>query len=47
MNALADEIEEDRQTLQQLMDRLGTSRNPVKEAATWAAEKVGQSSSPA
>jgi hypothetical protein len=41
MNALADEIEEDRQTLQQLMDRLGTSRNSVKEAATWVAEKVG------
>jgi hypothetical protein len=40
MNALAEEIEEDRQTLQQLMDRLGTSRNAVKEAATWVAEKV-------
>jgi hypothetical protein len=40
MNVLADEIEEDRQTLQQLMDRLGTSRNPIKEAATWVAEKV-------
>jgi hypothetical protein len=40
MNALAEEIEEDRETLQQLMDRLGTSRNPVKEAATWVAEKV-------
>jgi hypothetical protein len=40
MNALAAEIEQDRQTLQQLMDRLGTSRNAVKEAATWVAEKV-------
>jgi hypothetical protein len=40
MNALAEEIEEDRDTLQQLMDRLGTTRNPVKEAATWVAEKV-------
>jgi hypothetical protein len=40
MNALAEEIEEDRQTLQDVMDRLGTTRNPVKEAATWVAEKV-------
>jgi hypothetical protein len=42
MNTLAEEIEEDRQTLQQLMDRLGTSPNSVKEAATWVAEKVSQ-----
>ncbi|HEX3834825.1 MAG TPA: hypothetical protein VHW04_22765 [Solirubrobacteraceae bacterium] len=40
MNALAAEIEEDRQTLQQLMDRLGASRNSIKEAVTWIAEKV-------
>lgn len=40
MTALSEEIEQDRQTLQQMMDRLGTSRNPVKEAATWVAEKV-------
>lgn len=40
LDAVAEEIEEDRQTLQQMMDRLGTSRNPVKEAATWVAEKV-------
>jgi hypothetical protein len=40
MKVLADEIEEDRQTLQQLMDRLNVSRNPIKEAATWIAEKV-------
>jgi hypothetical protein len=42
MNALSEEIEEDRQTLQQLMDRVGTSRNAVKQAATWVAEKFGQ-----
>ncbi len=41
MNALADEIDEDRQTLQQLMDRIGVKRNPVKEATIWVAEKVG------
>jgi hypothetical protein len=40
MNALAEEIETDRDTLQQLMDQLETTRNPVKEAATWVAEKV-------
>jgi hypothetical protein len=40
MSDLAAEIEEDRQTLQQLMDSLGTSRNPIKQAATWVAEKV-------
>jgi predicted DNA-binding transcriptional regulator YafY len=40
MNDLAEEIEQDRETLQRLMDRLGTSRNPVKGAATWVAEKV-------
>jgi hypothetical protein len=40
MHAVADEIEEDRATLQQLLDRLGTSRNPVKQATTWMAEKV-------
>jgi hypothetical protein len=40
MSALAAEIEEDRVTLQGLMDRLGTSRNRVKQAGTWLAEKV-------
>jgi hypothetical protein len=40
INDLAEEIEEDRQTLQDVMDRLGTTRNPVKEAATWVAEKL-------
>lgn len=42
MRALAAEIEEDRQTLQRVLDRLGTSRNAIKEAGTWVAEKVGQ-----
>jgi len=40
--ALADEIEEDRRTLQQLMDRLDTPRNPLKEATAWVAEKASQ-----
>jgi hypothetical protein len=40
--ALADEIEEDRKTLQALMDRLETPRNPLKEATAWVAEKASQ-----
>jgi len=42
MSRLAPEIEEDRQTLLDLMERLGTSRNPVKQATTWLAEKGGR-----
>jgi hypothetical protein len=40
MHDLAAEIEADRETLQQLMNRLGTTRNPVKEAVTWTGEKL-------
>jgi hypothetical protein len=40
MHDLAAEIEDDRETLQQLMGRLDTQRNPVKEATTWLAEKL-------
>jgi hypothetical protein len=36
---LASEIREDRQTLSDLMDRLGADKNPVKQATTWLAEK--------
>jgi hypothetical protein len=42
MSRIADEIEEDRQTLVTLMDALGTSRNPVKEATAWVAEKTSR-----
>jgi hypothetical protein len=42
MSALAAEIEEDRQTLQRVLDRMGTSRNAIKEAGTWVAEKVSR-----
>ncbi len=42
MSALAAEIEEDRQTLQRVLDRTGTSRNAIKEAGTWVAEKVSR-----
>jgi len=31
-----------RQTLTELMDRLGTTKNPVKQAITWLAEKASR-----
>jgi hypothetical protein len=40
MSSLASQIEEDRETLMDLMDRMGTSKNPVKQATTWLAEKA-------
>ncbi len=36
------EIEADRATLDRLMKRLETSRNPVKPALAWAGEKLGR-----
>ncbi len=41
MATIADEIEQDRQTLEALMERLGTTANPVKQGLTWMAEKIG------
>ncbi len=40
MARIAPEIQEDRQTLADLMERLGTARNPVKQATAWVAEKA-------
>ena len=42
MESLAALIEEDRQTLIGLMERMDTSNNPVKQATTWMAEKVSR-----
>ncbi len=42
MRAIAVEIEEDRQTLLDLMDRLDVSKNPVKQATGWVAEKASR-----
>jgi len=39
MTSISAEIEEDRQTLLDLMERMGTSKNPIKQATTWLAEK--------
>lgn len=42
MATLAPKIEADRQTLIDLIDRMGTSKNPVKQATTWLAEKASR-----
>lgn len=42
MDALHAEIEEDRQTLAGLMESLGVTRNPVKQATGWLAEKASR-----
>ena len=42
MTSIAPQIEEDRQTLIDLMEQMGTSKNPVKQATTWVAEKVSR-----
>lgn len=40
--AIAPQIEEDRDTLVDLMERLDTSKNLVKQATTWVAEKASR-----
>ena len=42
MKWLAPQIEEDRQMLIALMERLHISRNPVKQATAWMAEKASR-----
>lgn len=42
MAGIAREVEADRQTLAELIEQLGTSRNPVKQATAWLAEKLGR-----
>lgn len=42
MTRIARAIEEDRDSLVQLMKALDASRNPVKQAGAWVAEKVGR-----
>jgi hypothetical protein len=39
---IAAQIEEDRQTLVALMERMGVSRNPIKQATGWVAEKASR-----
>jgi hypothetical protein len=42
MGHLAHEIEEDRQTLVDLMNRLNISQNPIKQVTGWVAEKAAR-----
>ncbi len=42
MQSLAPQIEQDRQTLISLMPRMGSSKNPVKQAGAWITEKVSR-----
>ncbi len=39
---LARKIEQDKSTLEGLMERLGIQRNPLKQAAGWIVEKVSR-----
>ena len=39
LSELARDIEQDKATLEDLMDRLGIQRNPIKEAVSWIGEK--------
>ena len=42
MAALRHDIEQDRATLEELMDRLEVTRHPVKEAAGWMLERLSR-----
>ncbi len=42
MESLAPQIEQDRQALIDLMQRLDSSKNPVKQATAWIAEKASR-----
>lgn len=42
MQMLAPQIEEDRQALIALMEQMGTSKNPVKQAGAWVTEKASR-----
>ena len=42
MAELVPQIEEDRETLLELMERMDTSENPAKKAAAWLSEKASR-----
>ena len=42
LHRLADEIEEDRNTLAAIMNAVGAKRDPFKPRLAWAGEKVGR-----
>ena len=42
LSRLVREIEEDRTSLEDVMDRLGVHKSPIKPAVAWIAERVGR-----
>jgi hypothetical protein len=42
LSRIAEEIDEDRETLEDVMDRLGVKPSAIKDAAGWTAEKIGR-----
>lgn len=42
LTRLVDQIEDDRESLEQIMDKLGIPRDPVKQKAAWFLEKAGR-----
>lgn len=42
LGRLTTDIEEDRESLEQIMDKLGVPRDPVKQKAAWVLEKAGR-----
>jgi hypothetical protein len=42
VDSLAPQIEQDRQTLIDLMQQLDSSKNPIKQATAWIAEKASR-----
>jgi hypothetical protein len=42
LSELADEVEADRQTLREVMRRLGVGEDRLKQAVAWGAEKAGR-----
>ena len=42
LGRLTTQIEDDRESLEQIMDKLGVPRDPVKQKAAWVLEKAGR-----
>jgi hypothetical protein len=42
MGSIAAAIESDREALEDLMERLGTTANPIKQSITWVTEKIAR-----
>jgi len=40
--SVSTEVDEDREILEQMIERIGVSRNPVKAALAWIGEKAGR-----